>query len=99
LTDDKGTVHFTDTISRWINDKGEVYFTNYIIFLRPEKNLATVKEIETRPLSEEIKGQQFVQDSGDIMTELKKRFPGISFEWTQDTRLWIEVLSFWPKSN
>ncbi|MFH1243302.1 MAG: hypothetical protein V1689_13195 [Pseudomonadota bacterium] len=75
LTDGRGTIHFTDTIYQWTNEKGQLYYTNYFIFLPPEKYLAIVKEIETGPPSEEIKGpSQFVQDSGDIMTEMKKRF-------------------------
>ena len=32
-----------------------------------------------------------MQDSGDIMTEMKKRFPGISYEWTQKESLWIKI--------
>lgn len=92
LTDDRGTIHFTDTIYRWTNDKGEVYYTNYIVFLPPEKYLATVKEIEPGPPPDEIRGSQFAQDSGDIMTEIKKRFPEIGpWTWTQDTSLWVKV--------
>lgn len=92
LADDRGTIHFTDTIYRWINDKGEVYYTNYIVFLPPEKYLAIVQEIETVPPPEGIKRPQFVQDSGDIMTEMKKRFPEIGpWTWTQDMSLWVRV--------
>jgi len=91
LTDDRGTIHFTNTIYRWINDKGEVYYTNYIVFLSPEKYLATFKEIEPGPPPGGIKEPpQFVQDPGDIMTEMKKRFPVIGpWTWTQDTSLWV----------
>jgi hypothetical protein len=88
LADDRGTIHFTDTIYRWINDKGEVYYTNYSVFLSPEKYLATVQEIETGPPPEGIKSPQFVQDSGDIMIEMKKRFPEIGpWTWTQGMSL------------
>jgi hypothetical protein len=31
LSDERGTIHFTDTIYRWVSDKGEVYYTNYIV--------------------------------------------------------------------
>ena len=88
LIDNRGTIHFTDTIYRWINDKGEVYYTNYSVFLSPEKYLATVQEIETGPPPEGIKSPQFVQDSGDIMIEMKKRFPEIGpWTWTQGMSL------------
>jgi hypothetical protein len=60
--------------------------------LPPEKYLATIKEIEPAPPPEEIKEPQFAQDSGDIMTEMKKRFPEIGpWTWTQDMSLWVRV--------
>ena len=92
LTDNRGTIHFTDTIYRWINDKGEVYYTNYIVFLPPEKYLATVNATEPGPPPDEIRGSQFAQDSGDIMIEMEKRFPEIGpWTWTQDMSLWVRV--------
>jgi hypothetical protein len=72
LTDNKGTIHFTDTIYLLINEKGEVYYTNYIAFLPPEKYLATAKEIEPGSPPDEIKQLQSVWDSRDIMAKMKK---------------------------
>jgi hypothetical protein len=57
--------------------------TKYTVFIPPEIYLAIVKEIEPGSPPEEIKRPQFMQDSDDIMTEMKKKFPKISYQWIQ----------------
>ena len=92
LVDHRGTIHFTDTIYRWTNDKGEVYYTNYTIYLTPEEFMAGVKGIEVGPMPEERIKVKHIEDSGDIMIEMKKRFPEIGpWTWTQDMSLWVKV--------
>lgn len=50
----------------------------YAVILPIEKYLATVKEIEPGLSPDEIREPpKFVQDSGDIMIEMKKRFQEI----------------------
>ena len=92
LADHRGTIHFTDIIYRWTKHKGQVYYTNYTIYLTPEEFMARVKGIEVESIPEERRVQH-VEDSGDIMVEMKKRFPEIGpWTWTQDMSLWVKVL-------
>ena len=91
LVDHRGTILFTDTIYRWSNDKGEVYYTNYTVYLTPEEFMTMVKGIEVGSIPEERRAQ-YIEDSRDIMVEIKKRFPEIGpWTWTQDMSLWVKV--------
>ncbi len=78
-------------VYRWTDEDGSVGFTDDFSQV-PEKYKKSVAPVgPTKEGSGHSPQTQEPQRRGDMMEEMVKRFPGLTYEWTQAMSLWIRV--------
>jgi len=84
-------------IYNWTDENGNIVFTDDYSRV-PEKYKKS--DIPIGPVRERTKeeDQQFHRSS-DLMEEMVHKFPGISYQWTQEMSLWIRVPASFAKQK
>lgn len=85
---------------KWTDEHGNIGLTDDLS-TTPEKYRESATQIGPseepkenwgiRPAHPELLRGERSQASSDLMEEMVQRFPGMSYQWTQDMSLWIRV--------
>lgn len=74
---------------KWTDEDGNVGFTDDFSKVPEKYKNSAIPAQPAKERTKEVDQQPY--RSGDMMEEMVRKFPGISYKWTQNMSLWIKV--------